>query len=71
LRAGRTKFPIDALLDVEVDLRSPEPVAYTMDVFAKRLGQLRQLVAGFEKSPTAQRPRKAIKAVDSKGIVNL
>jgi oligoendopeptidase F len=70
LRAGRTKFPIDALLDVEVDLRSPEPVAHTMDVFAKRLGQLRQLVAGFEKSPTAQRPRNAIKAVNSKGIVN-
>jgi oligoendopeptidase F len=47
LRAGRTKFPIDALLDVEVDLRSPEPVAYTMEVFAERLGQLRDLAAGF------------------------
>jgi oligoendopeptidase F len=70
LRAGRTKFPIDALLDVEVDLRSPEPVAYTMDVFAERLGQLRQLVAGFGKSHTARRPRNAIKAVNSKGIVN-
>jgi len=50
LRAGRTKFPIDALLDVEVDLRSPEPVAHTMDVFAERLGQLRELVAGLGKS---------------------
>jgi oligoendopeptidase F len=70
LRAGRTKFPIDALLDVEVDLRSPEPVAHTMDVFAERLGQLRELVAGFGKSHPARRPRNAIKAVNSKGIVN-
>ena len=50
LRAGRTKFPMDALLDVEIDLRSPEPVAYTMNVFAERLGQLRDLTAGFRKS---------------------
>ena len=47
LRAGRTKFPIDALLDVDVDLRGPEPVAYTMEVFAARLDRLRELVAGF------------------------
>jgi oligoendopeptidase F len=54
LQAGRTKFPIDALLDVEVDLRSPEPVAYAMSVFAERLGQLRDLAVGFGKSQTAQ-----------------
>jgi oligoendopeptidase F len=50
LRAGRTQFPMDALLDVAVDLGSPEPVAYTMKVFAERLGQLRELAAGFRKS---------------------
>ena len=54
LRAGRTKFPIDALLDVDVDLRGPEPVAYTMQVFAERLDRLRKLVAEFGKFRTAQ-----------------
>lgn len=50
LQAGRTKFPIDALLEVDVDLRGSEPVAYTMEVFAERLDRLRELVAGFGNS---------------------
>jgi oligoendopeptidase F len=61
LRAGRTKFPIDALLAVDVDLRGPEPVAYTMEVFAERLDRLRELVAGFGKSRTAQTSPRLVK----------
>jgi oligoendopeptidase F len=44
LRAGRTKFAMEALLDLEIDLRSAELVTYTMEVFAERLSHLRELM---------------------------
>jgi len=44
LRAGRTKFPVEALVEVGVDLCSSKPIEYTMDIFAQRLEQLEALM---------------------------
>jgi oligoendopeptidase F len=44
LRGGRTKFAMEALLEVEIDLRNSEPVRCTMEIFAERLSQLRELM---------------------------
>ena len=44
LRGGRTKFPVEALAEVGVDLCSSNPVEYTMDIFARRLDQLEALM---------------------------
>jgi oligoendopeptidase F len=42
IRAGCTRFPVDALLDAGIDLQSTEPVANAMNIFALRLSQLAQ-----------------------------
>jgi oligoendopeptidase F len=44
LRGGRTKFPVEALAEVGVDLCSSNPVEYTMNIFAQRLDQLEALM---------------------------
>jgi oligoendopeptidase F len=44
LRAGRTKVAMEALLDVEIDLRNSEAVSCTMEVFAERLANLTELL---------------------------
>jgi oligoendopeptidase F len=44
LRAGRTRFSVDALVEVGVDLCSSKPIEYTMDIFAQRLEQLEALM---------------------------
>jgi oligoendopeptidase F len=55
LRAGRTKFAMEALLEVEIDLRNSEPVRCTMEIFAERLSQLRELMQTLHRGalPTA------------------
>lgn len=55
LRAGRTKFAMEALLDVEIDLRNSETVTCTMEVFAERLSQLTELMQTLHRGdlPTA------------------
>jgi oligoendopeptidase F len=44
LRAGRTKYPVEALVEVGVDLRSSKLVESTMEIFAQRLEQLEALM---------------------------
>jgi oligoendopeptidase F len=44
LKSGGTKFPIDALRDAGVDMQSPDPIEKALDLFQKRIGQLRELL---------------------------
>jgi oligoendopeptidase F len=44
LKLGGVKFPIDALRDAGVDMESPGPIEKAMDLFQKRIGQLRELL---------------------------
>ncbi len=44
LKLGGAKFPIDALRDAGVDMQSPGPIEKAMDLFQKRIGQLRELL---------------------------
>jgi oligoendopeptidase F len=57
LRAGRTKFPAEALVDVGVDLCSSSPVEYTMDIFAERLEQLEALMRQLAPDVSGRRRR--------------
>jgi oligoendopeptidase F len=57
LRAGRTKFATEALLDLEIDLRSEEPMAYTMKVFAERLSHLRELMQTLQPEALPAAPK--------------
>jgi oligoendopeptidase F len=45
LKSGGAKFPIDTLRDAGVDMQSPGPIEKAMDLFQKRIGQLRELLA--------------------------
>jgi oligoendopeptidase F len=45
LKSGGAKFPIDALRDAGVDMQSPGPIEKAMDLFQKRIAQLRELLA--------------------------
>ena len=45
LKSGGVKFPIDTLRDAGVDMQSPEPIEKAMNLFQKRIGQLRELLA--------------------------
>ncbi len=47
LKLGGSKFPLDALMDAGVDMRSPEPVKKAIAHFEKRVGQLKDEVAGL------------------------
>ena len=44
LKSGGAKFPIDTLRDAGVDMQSPEPIDKAMNLFQKRIGQLRELL---------------------------
>jgi oligoendopeptidase F len=44
LKAGGYQFPIDTLRDAGVDMLSPEPIEKAMNLFQKRIVQLRELV---------------------------
>jgi oligoendopeptidase F len=44
LKSGGAKFPIDALREAGVDMQSPGPIEKAMDLFQKRIGQLRELL---------------------------
>ncbi len=45
LKSGGAKFPIDTLREAGVDMQSPEPIENAMNLFQKRIGQLRELLA--------------------------
>jgi oligoendopeptidase F len=45
LKSGGAKFPIDTLRDAGVDMQSPDPIEKAMELFEKRIGQLRELLA--------------------------
>ena len=44
LKSGGAKFPIDVLRDAGVDMQSPGPIEKAMDLFQKRIAQLRELL---------------------------
>lgn len=44
LKAGGSKYSLDILKDAGVDLRSPEPVQLTLDKFADKLKELKELL---------------------------
>ena len=44
LKAGGRQFPIDTLRTAGVDMLSPEPIEKTMNLFGKRIVQLRELM---------------------------
>src|SRR5262249_10528276 len=44
LKAGGRQFPIDTLRTAGVDMLSPEPIEKTMNLFRKRIVQLRELM---------------------------
>jgi len=44
LKSGNVKFPIDTLRDAGVDMQSPDPIEKAMDLFQKRIEQLRELL---------------------------
>jgi oligoendopeptidase F len=44
LKLGGIKFPIEALRDAGVDMESPGPIEKAMDLFQKKIGQLRELL---------------------------
>jgi oligoendopeptidase F len=44
LRSGGSKFPIETLRDAGVDMESPEPIENAMNLFAKRIKELRDLL---------------------------
>ena len=44
LKSGNVKLPIDTLRDAGVDMQSPDPIKKTMDLFQKRIEQLRELL---------------------------
>ena len=43
-KSGGIKFPIDTLRDAGVDMKSPDPIEKAMELFQKRIGQLRELL---------------------------
>jgi oligoendopeptidase F len=45
LKSGGAKFPIETLRDAGVDMQSPEPIDKAMNLFQKRIGQLRELLS--------------------------
>ena len=45
LKSGGAKFPIETLRDAGVDMQSPEPIDKAMNLFHKRIGQLRELLS--------------------------
>ena len=46
LRSGGSNFPIPTLRDAGVDMSSPAPIAATLELFARRVTELEELLAG-------------------------
>lgn len=46
LRSGGSAFPLDALKAAGVDMATPAPIASTLQLFEKRLGELENLLLG-------------------------
>lgn len=44
LRAGGSKFPLETLKDAGVDMTSPDPVQAALDLFARRVAELSELL---------------------------
>ncbi|MFZ4116346.1 MAG: oligoendopeptidase F [Chthoniobacterales bacterium] len=44
LKSGNSQFPIDTLLAAGVDMKTPEPVATTLDLFERRVQELEELL---------------------------
>jgi oligoendopeptidase F len=44
LRSGGSKFPLETLEAAGVDMRTPAPVHAALDLFARRVGELEQLL---------------------------
>jgi oligoendopeptidase F len=44
LRSGGSRYPIEALAEAGVDMSSPAPVKAALDLFARRVGELRELL---------------------------
>jgi len=44
LRSGGSRYPIEALAEAGVDMSSPAPVQAALDLFARRVGELRELL---------------------------
>jgi oligoendopeptidase F len=44
LSSGGSKFPLETLLDAGVDMRSPEPIEQALNLFGKRVTELRELL---------------------------
>jgi oligoendopeptidase F len=45
LRSGGSKFPIETLAEVGVDMTSPAPVEAALELFERRVGELEELLA--------------------------
>ena len=45
LKSGGSKFPIETLREAGVDMQSPDPIENAMNLFQRRIGQLRELLA--------------------------
>ena len=54
LKSGGAKFPIETLRDAGVDMQSPEPIEKAMDLFQKRIAQLRELLTSPQNHPKAE-----------------
>lgn len=48
LRSGDSQFPITTLLAAGVDMKTPEPVATTLDLFECRVKELEELLTGIK-----------------------
>ena len=53
LKAGGSRYPLDALRLAGVDMASPEPVEQTFEVFSRVVDRLEGLLAGDTGAPTA------------------
>ncbi|MBV8417198.1 MAG: oligoendopeptidase F, partial [Verrucomicrobia bacterium] len=54
LKSGGAKFPIETLRDAGVDMRSPDPIEKAMDLFQRRITQLRELLASEAAPQTSE-----------------
>jgi oligoendopeptidase F len=54
LKSGGAKFPIETLRDAGVDMQSPEPIDKAMDLFQRRIAQLRELITSSSPQKSQQ-----------------
>ena len=47
LRSGGSRYPIETLASAGVDMSSPAPVQSALDLFARRVGELRELLPNY------------------------